>query len=227
MAIIQSGVSGTTLMTVDPTYTAGRVTQRPVEQLGSYSVSLFTGAYTVAAANTPMFSMRFVAGSAGQAQIAMIQRIALVIVPTVAMTTAQQVSYGAYVARSFSAVDSGGAAATLTGNNNKLRTSMTTTQLAATGDMRISTTGTLTAGTRTLDSQAFAVASAWVPSTLVAQPIQQVILYENFAGDQPLVLATQEGIIINNLILMGAAGVLSIGVTVEWTESATTSTTSF
>lgn len=227
MAIIQSGVSGTTLMTVDPTYAASRVTLRPVEQLGTYSVSLFTGAYTVAAANTPMFSMRFVAGAAGLAQIAMIQRIAITIVPTVAFTAAQQVSYGAYVARSFSAVDSGGAAATLTGNNNKLRTSMSTTQLAATGDMRISTTGTLTAGTRTLDSQAFAVASAWVPTALVAQPIQQVILYENFAGDQPLVLATQEGIVINNLILMGAAGVLSIGVTIEWTESSTTSTNTY
>jgi hypothetical protein len=227
MAIIQSGLSGTTLMTVDPTYTAGRITQRPIEQLGSYSVSLFTGAYTTAAANSTMFSMRFVAGSAGQAQIALIQRIALVIVPTTAFTAAQQVSYGAYVARSFSAVDSGGTAATLTGNNNKLRTSMSTTQISATGDMRISTTGALTAGTRTLDSQAFAVASAWVPTALVAQPIQQVILYENFAGDQPLVLATQEGIVINNLILMGAAGVLSIGVTIEWTESSTTATTSF
>jgi len=227
MAIIQSGVSGTTLMTVDPTYAAARVTTRPIEQLGSYSVSLLTGAYTVAAANTPMFSMRFVAGSAGQAQIAIIQRIVLSIMPTTGFTTAQQVNYGAYVARSFSAVDSGGAAATLTGNNNKLRTSMTTTQLAATGDMRIATTGTLTAGTRTLDSQAFAVAAAFVPVTLVAQPASQIILYENFNGDTPIVLATQEGIIINNLTLMGAAGVLSIGVTVEWTESATTSTTSF
>jgi len=227
MAIIQSGVSGTTLMTVDPTYAAGRITQRPVEQLGTYAVSLFTGAYTGAAANTPMFSMRFVAGSAGQAQIAMIQRIVLTIVPTTAFTAAQQVSYGAYVARTFSAVDSGGAAATLTGNNNKLRTSMQTTQLAATGDMRISTTAALTAGTRTLDSQAFAVASAWVATALVAQPITQVILYENFAGDQPLVLQNQEGLIINNLILMGAGGVLSIGVTVEWTESNTTATTSF
>lgn len=227
MAIIQSGVSGTTLMTVDPTYTAGRVTQRPAEQLGTYSVSLFTGAYTVAAANTAMFSMRFVAGSAGQAQIAMIQRITINIVPTTAFTAAQQVSYGAYVARVFSAVDSGGAAATLTGNNNKLRTSMQTTQLAATGDMRISTTAALTAGTRTLDSQAFAVATAFVPTTLVAQPITQVILYENFAGDQPLILQNQEGLIINNLTLMGAGGVLSIGVTVEWTESNTTATTSF
>jgi len=227
MAIIQSGVSGTALMTVDPTYAASRVTLRPVEQLGTYAASLFTGAYTVAAANTPMFSMRFVAGSAGQAQIAMIQRIAINIVPTVAFTAAQQVSYGAYVARSWTAVDSGGTAATLTGNNNKLRTSMSTTQLAATGDMRISTTGTLTAGTRTLDSQAFAVASAWVPTALVAQSIQQVILYETFAGDQPLVLANQEGFVINNLILMGAAGVLSIGVTVEWTESATTSTNTY
>jgi hypothetical protein len=227
MAIIQSGVSGTTLMTVDPTYAAGRISQRPIEQLGSYSVSLITGAYTVAAANSPMFSMRFVAGSAGQAQVAIIQRINIFIVPTVAFTAAQQVSYGAYIARSWSAVDSGGAAATLTGNNNKLRTSMSTTQIAATGDMRISTTAALTAGTRTLDSQAFAVASAWVPTALVAQPIQTVTLYENFAGDQPIVLATQEGIVINNLVLMGAAGVLSIGVTIEWTESSTTSTTSF
>ena len=227
MAIIQSGVSGSTLMTVDPTYTAGRVSQRPIEQLGTYSVAAFTGAYTTAAANTPMFSMRFVAGSAGQAQIAIVQRIALTIVPTVAFTAAQQVSFGGYIARSWSAVDSGGTAITLTGNNAKLRTSMTTSQFAATGDMRIATTGTLTAGTRTLDNQAFAVASAWVPTALVSQPIQQVILYENFAGDQPLVLATQEGIVINNLILMGAAGVLSIGVTVEWTESSTTSTTSF
>jgi hypothetical protein len=227
MAIIQSGVSGTTLMTVDPTYAAGRISQRPIEQLGSYSVSLITGAYTTAAANSPMFSMRFVAGSAGQAQVAIIQRINIFIVPTVAFTAAQQVSYGAYIARSWSAVDSGGAAATLTGNNNKLRTSMSTTQIAATGDMRISTTAALTAGTRTLDSQAFAVASAWVPAALVAQPIQAVTLYENFAGDQPIVLATQEGIVINNLVLMGAAGVLSIGVTIEWTESSTTSTTSF
>ena len=227
MAIIQSGASGTTLMTVDPTFTAARTSQRPIEQLGSYSVSLFTGAYTVAAANTPMFSMRFVAGSAGQAQIAIIQRISISIMPTTGFTAAQQVSYGAYVARSFSAVDSGGAAATLTGNNNKLRTSMTTSQLAANGDMRISTTGALTAGTRTLDSQAFAVTAAFVPVTLVAQPAQHLILYECFTGDTPLVLATQEGIVINNLTLMGAAGVLSIGVTVEWTESATTSTTSF
>ena len=227
MAIIQSGVSGSTLMTVDPTFAAARTSQRPIEQLGTYFYGGFTGLYTAAGANTPMFSMRFVAGSAGQAQIAIIQRIVLSIMPTTGFTTAQQVNYGAYVARSFSAVDSGGAAATLTGNNNKLRTSMTTSQLAATGDMRISTTGTLTAGTRTLDSQAFAVTAAFVPVTLVAQPASQIILYECFTGDTPLVLATQEGIVINNLTLMGAAGVLSIGVTVEWIESATTSTTSF
>ena len=64
MAIIQSGVSGSTLMTVDPTFAAARTSQRPIEQLGTYFYGGFTGLYTGAGANTPIFSMRFVAGSA-------------------------------------------------------------------------------------------------------------------------------------------------------------------
>ena len=86
MALIQSGVSGATLMTVDPTFNAARVAIRPVEQLGTYAVGAFTGAYTGAGANTPLFSMRFVAGSAGSAQIAIVQRVTLSFVQTTAFT---------------------------------------------------------------------------------------------------------------------------------------------
>lgn len=227
MAIIQSGVSGTALMTVDPTFAAARFSPRPIEQLGTYAVGTFTGAYTGAGANTPLFSMRWVAGSAGQAQICIIQRMTINYVVTTGFTAAQQIGFGVYVARSFTAVDSGGTAITLTGNNAKLRTSFPTSQFAATGDMRISSTAALTAGTRTLDSQALNVVNGWAPTTLVSQPLQQVTLYENFAGDTPLILQSQEGIVINNIVALGAAGVLTVGITIEWTESATTATTTF
>lgn len=230
MALIQSGVSGATLMTVDPTYNAARVAIRPVEQLGTYSVGAFTGAYTGAGANTPLFSMRFVAGSAGSAQIAMIQRVTMSFVQTTAFTTAQQMGFGLLVARSFTGSDAGGTQIVVSGNNQKFRTSMQTSQIATNGDMRIASTAALTAGTRTLDSQAVSVAHGWGGSVLLTtgmyQP-QQITLYENFPGDTPLVLQSNEGIVINNIVAMGAGGVFTVAVNVEWTESATAATTSY
>jgi hypothetical protein len=230
MALIQSGVSGATLMTVDPTYAAARVAIRPVEQLGTYAVGAFTGAYTGAGANTPLFSMRFVAGSAGSAQIAMIQRVTMSFVQTTAFTTAQQMGFGLLVARSFTGSDAGGTQIVVSGNNQKFRTSMQTSQIATNGDMRISSTAALTAGTRTLDSQAVSVAHGWGGSVLLTtgmyQP-QQITLYENFPGDTPLILQSNEGIVINNIVAMGAGGVFTVAVNVEWTESSTAASTSY
>jgi hypothetical protein len=229
MAIIQSGVSGSTLMTVDPTYAAARMSQRPIEQLGTYLVGASTGAYTGAGANTPLFSMRFVAGSAGQAQVAIIQRITINFVLTTLFTTAQQVAFAAFVARSFTGSDTGGTQIVVSGNNQKNRTSAQTSQIATAGDIRISSTGALTAGTRTLDSAAFSYTNGFgggALSTISIQP-QQLTLYENFSGDTPIVLASNEGIVINNIIPFGSGGVAGVAVNIEWTESATTSTLAF
>jgi len=55
------------------------------------------------------------------------------------------------IAKSFSAAGTGGTAATITGNNGKMRTSMGTTLL---GEARCASTAALGAGTKTLDSQA-------------------------------------------------------------------------
>jgi len=217
-------------MTVDPTYAASRVSIRPVEQLGSYLYGGRTGAYTGAGANTPMFSMRFVAGSAGSAQIAIIQRITINWVLTTGFTTAQEVAFGAYVARAFTGSDSGGTQIVVSGNNQKNRTSAQTSQIATAGDMRIATTAALTAGTRTLDSAAFSVANGWAGSTLLTTgvvPMSQVVLYENFPGDTPIILQSNEGIIINNLVALAATGVMTVAVTIEWTESSTSATTSY
>ena len=107
---------------------------------------------------------------------------------------------------------------------------MQTSQIATNGDMRIASTAALTAGTRTLDSQALSVSHGWGGSVLLTtgayQP-QQIIMYENLPGDTPLILQSNEGIVINNIVAMGAGGVFTVAVNVEWTESSTAATTSY
>ena len=230
MALIQSGVSGSTLMTVDPTFTAARVALRPIEQVGSYSVGALTGNFAGAGANTPFFSMRFVAGSAGQSQIAIIRRIVVSFVQTTGFTTAQQVAFGLYFARSFTASDSGGTQINMAGNNQKLRTAYPTSQFATGGDIRIATTAALSAGARTIDTQALAVQNGWCGTTLtttgVVQPAQ-IALYEARPGETPMVLANNEGLVLNNLIALGAGGVLTLAVSIDWNESSSTAALSY
>jgi hypothetical protein len=170
--------------------------------------------------------MRFVAGTVGtQPQIAIIQKITINYVMTTAFTTAQQIGFNAFVARSFTASDSGGSSVTLSGNNNKNRTVMPTSQISLSGDMRIASTAALTAGTRTLDTNAFAVTNGWAGSVLLTTgvvPLQQVELYQNGGNEYPLILANNEGIVITNAVAMGATGVMTVAVNIEWTESGST-----
>ena len=226
MAIIQSGLSGTSLLTVDPTLTSARVATRPIEQLGTYSIGAFTGALTGVTSSASIFSFRFVAGTVGTgAQLAILQKITLNFVLTTGFTAAQQLNYGAYVARSFTGADTGGTTVTMTGNSQKNRTNMPTSQMGTAGGILISTTGALTAGTRTLDGQAFAVTNGWAGTTLAttgSQVLQQVVMYENVANEYPIIMANNEGFVINNITSMGATGVITVAIGVEWTESAST-----
>ena len=203
-------------MTVDPTFKTARVVIKPDEMLGSYQVSANTGGLTTVAASTSsagtIFSFRYVAGGSGT--VAIVKRISVGFVCTTAFGTAQQMSYGIFAARGFTASDSGGTALTLTGNNNKMRTSSASSTALA----QIATTGALTAGTRTIDSQPIAMTNFWVPGAGTSLVQTEILNYD--AGDYNLVLATNEGFVINNMILMGATGVGTATVNVEWFEAA-------
>lgn len=216
MALIQSGVT-TDLMTVDPTFKSARVVVKPDEMLGSYQVSANTGALTTVAASTSsagtIFSFRYLAGGSGT--VAVVKRISVGFVCTTAFGTPQMMGYGVFAARGFTASDSGGTALTLTGNNNKMRTSFATSTVA---DARVATTGALTAGTRTIDSQPIAMTNFWVPAAGTSLVQTEILNYD--AGDYNLVLGTNEGFVINNMVLMGATGVGTATVNVEWFEAA-------
>jgi hypothetical protein len=214
MALIQSGADST-LMTVDPTMKAAHTVIKPDELTGAYQLSMASGALTTVAASTSsagtVFSFRYAPGGS---TVCVVKRVSVGFVCTTAFGAAQQMGFGLFAARSFSGADSGGTSATLTGNNNKYRTSLATTSVSG---INMATTGALTAGTRTLDAQPLGSTYFWVPGVGTSLVNTDLLSYD--ANDYPFVLANQEGFCIQNLILMGATGVGTLVVNVEWFEA--------
>jgi hypothetical protein len=108
------------------------------------------------------------------------------------------------VSRSFTASDTGGTPIALTGSNGKHRTSLTTFTSI---DCRIATTGSLTAGTKTLDANHLGQVAAWIGAVGagISPASNNLISYDT--GDYPVVMAINEGVNIMNITAMGAAGV--------------------
>lgn len=220
MAIIQSGANSTVLQTVDPTMTAARVTMRPSELLGAYEIGLTSGALTAVAAGATVYSFRW--APAVSTNLCLIRRVEIGFSTITAFTAAQSLQYSLQIARQWTTNDTVGTIAAFTQTNTgKMRTSMPTSSFAAGGQIMIATTGAITAGTRTLDTQAMAFVSG--SSTAIATSMPNTPLIQQQTGDYPIILASNEGFIINNVQLMGAAGVINLYVNVEWFEmSATT-----
>lgn len=208
MAIQLQGFSGTT-QEVDATFRAARVTIRPLELIGYYSVAGVSGALTGVAANGTVFSYRNTGSN-----LMLVRRIMLGFMTTTAFTTAQALAYSLLRANSFTASDTGGTSL-FTAGQNKHRNSFT--NITSAPDIRISSTAALTAGTRTLETNSLGIVSGG--STALATGITPQVLLEQDTGDYPLVLAQNEGFVITNLIAMGAAGVIQLNVSIEFAET--------
>jgi hypothetical protein len=209
MAIQVQGNGGTT-QEVDATFRAARVSLRPAEVIGYYSVSGASGALTGVAANGPVFSFRNTGSN-----LMLIRRITMGFVVTTAFTAAQGLDYQLFRANSFTASDTGGTAL-FTAGQNKHRNAFT--NITSAPDIRISSTAALTAGTRTLETAGIGIAGG------AAQALGAVMspadILEQDSGDYPLVLAQNEGFIIANGIAMAAGGVIRLQVSVEYAETA-------
>ena len=219
MAIIQSGASSTVLQTVDPTMLAARVSNRPPEILGAYSMGLTSGSLTTVAAGAPVYSFRWAPPTT--TNLCMIRRVRVGFSTITAFTAAQSLQYSMTIARAFNANDTGGTAALFTQTNTgKLRTNMPNSGFVGGGQIMISTAGAMTAVTRTLDTQATGFVQG--SSTAVGTSLTSAAIYDHQAGDYPLILANNEGFVISNVQTMGAAGVINLTVSVEWMELAAT-----
>lgn len=193
-----------------------RVTQFPYDygSLGAYSAGVSSAIMAAGLASAaPIVSFRY-----GGANLAVIKRIELSMGGLGTAFTAGQATFNLFAARSFTVNDTGGAAATLTTNNNKLRTSFGTTGLS---DLRASSTATLTAGTRTKDATPLKTISLGIGTTAsLAYVPMNTPLFGADPNSHPLVLAQNEGWVIEATV--PATGTWAFSCNVEWTEMATT-----
>jgi hypothetical protein len=177
---------------------------------GDYSVTMTSGAMTVVANAGPVWSCRWTS----TALVAVVKRITIMVGATTAFTTAQMLAYGVFFARAFTVADSGGTAGTLTTNEGKHDTKYPTMAMA---DMRIGTTGVITAGTRTLDTQPLVVLGNGVTAVVGSSfQLDYTWCYDDAA--QPLILRQNEGLVLHNQLVMGAAGVIRLHVGLQWAE---------
>ena len=209
------GADGTTVVRVDPTFGALRVTPRPLEVTAWMQISAKTGALTVVTGSTAnlVFALRN-----GGSNLYLVRKIQIGYTTTTGYTAAQFQDFGAYVARGYTGASSGGTAITISGNTNKLRTSLGT---LSTPDCRISTTAALTAGTLTVDTNPIGVYGTWCAAATAGAGFPLTTIFDQGPGDYPLVLANQEGLVICPITTMGAAGVGILTVVVEVAETTT------
>lgn len=198
---VGSGVQATALRTTLATDSPGIVTLGPATAansvpmtigptlLGSYCMGANTGTMAAGlAGGSPIFSFRY-----GAANLAIIRRVSMEADDITTAFVAGAGKMDMFAARSFTASDSAGTAGTLTGNNGKLRTSFATTGIS---DFRISSTATLTAGTRTLDAQPLASTEFSVSTSIDAQLLPTTDLFRSNVGESPFVLAQNEGFVV-------------------------------
>lgn len=202
--------------------TRAKESQGEVSNLyGEYRASLMSGAVTLAAAGTTTAGHMFVMRNPSTTKKVNIRYVGCEFATTTAMTTQQPMGYDLIVARAYTASHTGGTAIdmfTLTGSQ-KVRTNQSTTAFTV-NTVRMCTTSGLTAGTHDLDSQAFSRKMFLSP---VLGEVARVELLDarddgRSTHRSPITLGADEGIIVRNVILMGAVGVGNMIVNVEWDE---------
>lgn len=212
MAVQIAGFTATNIAEVEANTRAMRMTPKPVDYgiYGIYSLAASTGVMAAGlAAGAPIWSFRWGVGTHN----AVVKKIIISSGNTATAFAAGVVTFNLFVARSFSASDTGGTSILPSGNQNKLRTSMATTALV---DARISSTASLTAGTRTLDANPIGSVSVSIPAVAGTTLLMPSDLFRAQAGDYPIVLAQNEGLVITATV--PATGTWSASIQCQWEE---------
>lgn len=214
MAIIQGGALSNLLEVT--TKKSALVSQ---QQRGTaFAVSSVTGTIAAAlGANSSVFAMRF-DPSAGNKK-AYIERIRVGFTTIVAFTTPVTAGRRLAVYRGSGAAASGGTAITTVAKKHSVSAD-SEFETAQGGDIRIASTGALTATGITFESNEFAT----IPLVHVgaAGNFYETILEFNAHESAPIVLDPGQLIAIRNPAAMDAAGTWQMAIRVDWYEEDTT-----
>jgi hypothetical protein len=217
LAILIQGSSGNT-QDVAANTLAARVNERPmnVGSFGSFIAASFSGTQAAGlAATSPIFSFR---SATTGGPLILVRRVAFEMSVSTTGFAAGTALINMFVARTFTGSDTGGTALTMTTNNAKLRTAFGT---SAVQDIRIASTTTLTAGTRTLDAAPMASAFVGVSTTATQILIpNRNLIGAQHGGEWPLVLAANEGFVLQATV--PATGTWVFTCQVVWDEVPTT-----
>lgn len=220
MAVIEGGTSAA-LAEVGAAAAKGFHTiSKPTDAgaLGHYHVSVVTGTLAAAlAANAQLYQFKWTDAT----RLVVITSIEVKFETLTRFTAGTITDFGldALIARPFAA-GGGGTTLTLTGNNNKMRTSFG----SSLATINVSTTAALTAATG-MDlqpfAQSFGAGAQLVPSaTLPVEPIPPGFVFNPDLGhgEHPLVLVQNEGIVIRNRTVWPAGGTGVYMFSMKWTE---------
>jgi len=131
-------------------------------------------------------------------------------------TAAQLVGYDLAIARAYTVSSSGGTAGTLTTENTQLRAAAAAEASRVTS-IQTATTVALTAGTITPDAALIGTDALWTLAATAGARLQRS--YDFSASELGgLILAQDEGVIVRNLVAMGAAGTVRWFVALAWDE---------
>lgn len=188
---------------------------------GGFRLSMVSGTIGAAiAANSELFQFRYLTGAS---RVCLVHGISVSAGCNVAATAAALLSLRATIARNWTADGTGGTAANLTGNLQKLRTAFATSEVSS---ARMSTTAALGAGTKTLDNQdiggvSYGVGTGAITTALSLNLVPKTNLLGDFVGSLafPLVLAHQEGFVVRTGIINPATMTWALTVDVAWSEA--------
>lgn len=183
---------------------------------GAYRTAAVSGLVTVVAAGTDtaghLFTLRWAPASPNKLLTAVIQRIRARWTTIAGFTAAQEVGWDLLKLTAYTAAHTGGNAIVATKKNVNMP--------AATMTGRIADTGELTAGTQTIGgviaSSRFAELAA---GAAVPKGFHEFVVDTNDNAFHPIVLLANEGLLLRNSILMGAAGTARLVIEVDWLET--------
>lgn len=223
MAIQVQGNGGTVAEVDGTSYRALRTRNAPIDvaALGHYQISVVSGAIAAGmGALGELFQIRWTDAT----RLCIPLKLEITGMRATTAFAAGVIDLEAILARSWSGDGTGGTAATLTGNNQKMRTSMGSSLM---GTIRFPTTAALGAGTKTFDAHAIGrITSHSSGGVGSATPIigsiflpKTIIFEQDMAdGESPIILAQNEGLVARGTV--PATGVWNIGFDFKWCEVA-------
>lgn len=217
MAVIEGGTSAALAGVGSESQSAMHVSAKPtpVGALGHYKTSHRAAIIAAQAANSRLFELQ----NAHATNLIVVHEIRIAWVQTAAHTAAIEDSIDLYRCTGFSAVDTTN---TVTPAISKLRASFATAGANVRGVTVAGAAAGMTGGTLTKDTNPLRQIPQFLLATVpTAGPTVQIEGWyrpDVNSGESPLILVQNEGLTIENRVLLGAAAGSTFYIDIEWAE---------